>query len=227
MSRIEQVANNPVEVLARMLSVSGIEECAADALMSPGFQIERQQLMAGTFRQRDAIRLLRNLRQVVHTQTQYRLISDTPYLFDGPIPGAQGQVGTTLEYVTRDGRILCAKIGAERTIRQEFDVASIVHTRFRHCPTLLRVEDFIKIREDSREGVDHYALITQFYPRSLACFVDAAALRQPQLNQFLANVLTCGLASVKALSACGKCHGDIKYVIRILTGVGAKSNDYY
>ena len=210
---LDKIVKDPVQALAQMLRTT-IDESTAAALMSPNFLVERQQLSNGTFDPNRALRLLRNLQQMVHTDTQFILLSSSEYMFDCPIPGAAGQVGTTLEYVTKNGRIFCAKIGGKDTLSREFEVASTIHTRFRHCPTLLRVVDFISIRKprQQQEEEEHYALITPFYPRSLACFIGAPAFKHNKLNQFVANVLTCGLASIQALSSCGKCHGDIKYV---------------
>ena len=192
-----------------------LDETAIAALMSNSFNTQRDQLELGVFDERNASRLYRNLLQIVHTSTQFRLArkGDTEYRsrcneywFDGPIPGAEGQAGSTLQYVAKRGQIFCAKISEEKIIRREFEVATNLHEHY-FCPTLLRVEDFIKIREQNHSK--YYALITPFYPRSLAHFVCSPLIEHQ--SQFLADVLICGLASIQALYFCGKCHGDLKY----------------
>jgi len=108
---------------------------------------------------------------------------------------AFGQGSTVLQYVIRGSNLYCGKIGDLATIEAEVKVAELVHKK-QHCPSVMPVVDSIKIDEK------RVVMIVPFYPIPVShTTVNEATIL---------NVALCGLATVKAFSNKGLCHGDIK-----------------
>ena len=153
-----------------------------------------QQTFKGSY-----LHIVNKVRNAIKTSTKFRLrASNCAFSFDGPIPGAYGQGHTTFQFAYRNSSIFCAKIGSSATLEREKSIADVLFADGNVYPTVMPVVDFIDV------GNSRFALITPYYPVSLSQVVGA--LDDDQLT----NVALCTVASIRAFSEHGLCHGDIK-----------------
>lgn len=167
------------------------EHCLLKDFAPQALLLERHQ-----FKQRDAMSLLRQIRNMVKSSTKKASFLEGSVLFGGLIPLAHGQADTVLQYCLRSGVVCCAKIGQPSVIQKEVDVSQLVS---KGCPTIMPLLEVVEL---DRERL---AMISPFYPLPVSQFLGVEI---PE--EILVNVALCGLASVKAFSRRGMCHGDIK-----------------
>jgi serine/threonine protein kinase len=188
---IEGNAVKILESLTQQTLEPSDEHCLLKYFAPQALLLERQQ-----FKQRDAMGLLLQIRNMVKTSTKKASFLEGNVLFDGLIPLAHGQADTVLQYCLRSGVVCCAKIGPSSVIQKEVDVCRLVSEG---CPTVMPLLDMVELSHD------RLAMISPFYPLPLSQFLG---VKIPE--EILVNVALCGLASVKAFSRRRKCHGDMK-----------------
>lgn len=153
---------------------------------------------------RERLRLARRLWILlsVRIKTQTRLAVKDQYLFDGPVPGAFGNLGTEVQFVVRGSSLYCAKImlADNGALQRERDTAVQVHTN-RTCPTVMPVLDLVSLPGEPKR----VALITPYYPLPLSPLATGNLHEEGCIN-----VALCGIGTVKAFHSIGLCHGDIK-----------------
>ena len=160
-------------------------------------QVRKQSLIASGY-----LSVVRQIRFAVKSSTKFRLKEEgCRYSFDGPIPGAYGQGNTVFQFAYQHATVYCAKIGLHSSLHKEKAIADRLSLS-EYTPTLMSVVDFIRVGDAVTP--DRYALITPYYPVCLSQVVGA--LDDDQLM----NVALCTVSSIRAFSACGLCHGDIK-----------------
>ena len=141
------------------------------------------------------------IRVSVCIKTQTRLAVRGQYLFDGPVPGAFGNVGTEVQFAVRGSSLFCAKIMRETgDLQREYDIATRIHCN-QTCPTVMPVLNLINLPGEPRR----VAMVTPYYPIPLSTLANGNMQEEGCVN-----VALCGLATIKAFHKEGVCHGDIK-----------------
>lgn len=153
---------------------------------------------------RERLRLARRLwiRLSVRIKTQTRLAVSDQYLFDGPVPGAFGNLGTEVQFAVRGSSLYCAKImrADSGTLQRERAAANWVHEN-QTCPTVMPVLDLVYLPGEPQR----VAIITPYYPLSLSPLAGGNLQEEGCLN-----VALCGIGTIKAFQSKRLCHGDIK-----------------
>ena len=98
-------------------------------------------------------------------------------------------------------KLCCAKICDPNTIQQEIKTISTIRSHFKYFPTIISVLDSFEL--------DNYRMcvIYPFLPKSVA---DLGIQRLIVPESIVIRAALCGLATIKAMSSVGICHGDIK-----------------
>jgi len=147
------------------------------------------------------------LSTLIKTQTRLAVIDQ--YLFDGPVPGAFGKVGTEVQFVVKGSALYCAKtMRNEVQLRGEFDVATRIHKNH-FCPTVMPVFELLELSEG------RFSMVTPYYPLALSTLANGLLHKEGCIN-----VALCGLATIKAFQSVNLCHGDIKPANMMLTANG-------
>jgi hypothetical protein len=157
----------------------------------------------------EVLRAVHMLVRVVTPTTARRFSSTTTYVLDGPVPGARGQAGVELLFAFEGSRVLCAKVGSATLLSHELAVSQAVHS-VSVAPTVMQAVALVPVFR-RRETEQYAALLMPLFPMtvgvaSLAMDTGVASAREA----FLLNVSLCTLSGVKAFSAAGYAHGDIK-----------------
>eukprot|EP00977_Amphora_coffeiformis_P025642 scaffold20985_cov221-Amphora_coffeaeformis.AAC.2 len=153
--------------------------------------------------QRERSRLANRLwvRLSVRIKTQTRMAVRGQYLFDGPVPGAFGNIGTEVQFAVRGSSLFCAKTMLETgDLQREYNIATRIHGN-QTCPTVMPVLNLISLPGEPRR----VAMVTPYYPTSLSSLANGKLQEEGCVN-----VALCGLATIKAFHREGVCHGDIK-----------------
>lgn len=153
--------------------------------------------------QRERSRLVSRLwiRLSVRIKTQTRLAVRGLYLFDGPVPGAFGNVGTEVQFAVRGSSVFCAKTMRETDdLQREYNIATRIHGK-QTCPTVMPVLNLINLPGEPRR----VTMVTPYYPIPLSLLANGSLQEEGCVNMAL-----CGLATIKAFHREGVCHGDIK-----------------
>lgn len=153
------------------------------------------------------------IRLSVRIKTQTRLAVRGQYLFDDPVPGAFGNVGTEVQFAVRGSSLFCAKTMRDTgDLQREYNVASRIHAN-QSCPTVMPALDLIYLPGEPRR----VAMVTPYYAMPLSPLANGNLHEEGCIN-----VALCGLATVKAFHREGICHGDIKPGNMMLTSKSDK-----
>ena len=186
--------NDPIVQFMSLTCIKALDVHCKHALLIH-YSTDVTNLENGTMTSSEAIKLLCRLRLTVTTEAALKLFELHGYLFDCLIIPDTSQKNTVLQYT------YCAKISDPRTIGHEINTISAIRSHFKTCPTIISVLDSFEL-DKSRMCV-----IYPFLPKSLA---DLGIQRQVVPDSIVIRAALCGLATIKAMSSVGICHGDIK-----------------
>jgi hypothetical protein len=179
------------------------------------FAEERLALSAGAFKPRNAVALLRKLRNVLSSETRSRFLLESGIALDGPVNGSVGQAGTSVLVALRGARVLCAKVGPRAAVWREWETSQAVHGGACTAPAVVRAlacEDV-----SSHRGIG--ALLLPLLPLSVAGAEAALPPGPGRARDALAySAALSGLAAIASFAAAGFAHGDIKPSNMMLRG---------
>jgi hypothetical protein len=154
-------------------------------------------------------RAVHMLVRVVTPTTARRFSSTTTYVLDGPVPGARGQASVELLFAFEGSRVLCAKVGSYTLLNHELAVSRAVHA-VSVAPTVMQAVALVPVFR-RREKDPFAALLMPLFPMTVGVASLAMDTGVPASREaFLLNVSLCTISAVKAFSAAGYAHGDIK-----------------
>ena len=191
--------NDPIVQFRSLLGTQALDDHYTHALLTH-YRADVEKLEKGTMTSTEALSLFRSLRFTVTIEAALKFFELHGYIFDGLIVPLTAQKKTVLQYAMKD-KLCCAKISDPNTMRHEIDTISSIHSHFKYCPTIISVLDSFEL-DNSRMCV-----IYPFLPKSLA---ELGILRLIVPESIVIRAALCGLATIKAMSSVGICHGDIK-----------------
>ncbi|KXZ43958.1 hypothetical protein GPECTOR_76g779 [Gonium pectorale] len=167
-------------------------------------------LLSGTMTERQATKVLRDIKSRLKTSTKNVILNDRGYIFDEHLSSA-GQARSSLYYVFKGAGVYCGKVyhpGEVASMTNEKTVSEAVH-RDQHWPTLIKVIDAFHAGR-------HAVLILPLLAKSAADLLVATAADVG--DEATAYVCMGVLAAMAGLASNGWCHGDIKPANIMLTG---------